>query len=276
MINDRFHIRPLLPLFNNEGRFYLLALSQNEVRLLEGTKLTVRRVDIEAADMPKSLADALRFDEFERQLQFHSGGGGTPGPGGAMYFGNDSIKDDAKTNILRYFQQIDHGLHDLLRDQRIPLVLAGVDYLMPIYKEANTYNYLMEQSLSGNQRLENAKSLHAQAWEIVGPYYQREQEKVLERYGQFAGTGLASSDAGVVVPAAIQGRVDSLVVGMGVSIYGAYRADTHTVELGENVAGAEDLADLASVYTLINSGEVYAMSRELMPAGDGLAAVFRY
>ncbi len=37
VITHRFHNKPLLPFFTNDGLFYIRALSQNEVRLLEGT-----------------------------------------------------------------------------------------------------------------------------------------------------------------------------------------------------------------------------------------------
>ena len=38
VVTDHFHISPLLPLFTGDGQFYILALSQNEVRLLLGTR----------------------------------------------------------------------------------------------------------------------------------------------------------------------------------------------------------------------------------------------
>jgi hypothetical protein len=41
VISDHFHRRPLLPFFASDGHFYILALSQNQVRLLEGTRYTV-------------------------------------------------------------------------------------------------------------------------------------------------------------------------------------------------------------------------------------------
>jgi len=34
VVSDQFHLKPLLYLINNDGRFYLLALSQNDVRFL--------------------------------------------------------------------------------------------------------------------------------------------------------------------------------------------------------------------------------------------------
>ena len=37
IVAERFHIRPMLPLLTGDGRFYVLALSQKNVRLLHGT-----------------------------------------------------------------------------------------------------------------------------------------------------------------------------------------------------------------------------------------------
>ena len=38
VVGGRFHIRPLLPLCSGNGRFFVLALSQHAVRLLQGTR----------------------------------------------------------------------------------------------------------------------------------------------------------------------------------------------------------------------------------------------
>ena len=46
VVIDNFYIRPLLPLFTGDGQFYILALSQNDVRLLNGTRYSVSEVDI--------------------------------------------------------------------------------------------------------------------------------------------------------------------------------------------------------------------------------------
>lgn len=152
VVTDRFHIKPLLPLLSGDGRFYVLALSQNEVRLLQGTRYSVSEVDLEG--VPASLTEALRYDDPEKRLQFHTS---TRTPGGrgerpATFHGHGTGSNDAKANILRYFHQVDEGLHDLLRDEQAPLVLAGVDYLLPIYKEANTYPHLVDQELRGALR----------------------------------------------------------------------------------------------------------------------------
>ena len=42
---QRFQVRPLFPLLSDDGRFYVLALSQNVIRLLIGTRYHVHEVD---------------------------------------------------------------------------------------------------------------------------------------------------------------------------------------------------------------------------------------
>src|SRR5713101_8349111 len=46
VVGDRFHIKPLVPLLSESGRFYVLALSQKAVRLLQGTWQSVSDVDL--------------------------------------------------------------------------------------------------------------------------------------------------------------------------------------------------------------------------------------
>jgi hypothetical protein len=46
VVDDRFHVTPLLPLLDGDGHFFVLALSQNRIRLLEGTRDRVEEVDL--------------------------------------------------------------------------------------------------------------------------------------------------------------------------------------------------------------------------------------
>ena len=89
MVDERFHIKPLLPLLSGDGTFYILALSQNEVRLFQGTRNTVEPVDLRE-EIPTSLAEALRFDEPETEQQSIA----TGGEGGAIYYGTGSGAGD--------------------------------------------------------------------------------------------------------------------------------------------------------------------------------------
>ena len=146
VVTDRFHIKPLISLLTGDGQFYILALSQNLVRLFQGTRYSVNQIELE--DLPTSIAEALKYDDPEKSLQFHTG---TPqgGSGGraAIFHGQGAGNDDAKDNILRYFRKVNDGLQQLLKNQKCPLVLVGVDYLLPIYKQANSYSDLIDEGI---------------------------------------------------------------------------------------------------------------------------------
>ena len=280
VVAGRFHIKPLLPLLSGDGKFYVLALSQNEVKLLQGTRYNVSEVDLEG--VPESLAEALRYNDPEKRLQFHTG---TRAPGGrgkrpAIFHGHGvASADDPKNYILQYFRQVAEGLRDLLGDEGAPLVLAGVDYLLPIYKEANSYPHLVDEGIEGNPEEMSADELHEPAWAIVQPLFLRAQKQAAAQYRQLAGADSeqASSDLKEVVPAAYHGRVETLFVAVGLQQWGTFDPATNVVQLHEEAEpGDEDLLDLVAAYTLLNRGTVYAVEPEKVPDNARLVAVFRY
>lgn len=271
----RYHIKPLLPLFTADGRFYLLALSQNEIRLLRGTRFGIDEMQL--ADVPRSLEEALRYDDPERQLQFHTR---TPSGGGrraAVFHGHGGGNDDSKERIFRYFRQIDEGIHEILKREQAPLVLAGVEYLFSIYREANTYPHLVEEGVSGNPEGLSAEELHDRAWEVVEPRFRRGVEQAAGRFQELQGTGRASADLEEVVRASHIGRVETAFVPVNVHVWGSHDLGGDEVSTSEEPkAGDEDLLDLVATRTLRHSGVVYAVAPEEMPASGTVAAVFRY
>ena len=270
VVADRFHIKPLLSLYSSDGQFYVLALSQKDVRFLEGSRFSVSEMALEG--VPKSIMDAMKYDYLEKQrLNRPSRSGSSQARG--------SIEWTAytKEDTLRFFQQIDRGLHAILKDKKAPLVFAGVDYLFPIYREINSYPHLVDRAITGNPEGLSVEELQKQAWAIVEPYFQKKQDDARAQYRQSVGTGLASNNIKEIVPAAHHGRVGILFATVGTQQWGSFRPDTGEVILREKSAtGDEDLVDFAMIQTLLNAGTVYTMKKEEMPEMEPLAAVFRY
>jgi len=275
VIIDRFHLKPLLPLFSGDGRFHILAVSQNEIRLFQCTRHSIS--ELHPVSMPESAAEALRYDDPEKQLQFHTGTSVGRGKRPAMFHGQGVGTDDTKENILQYFRQIATGIRDFLCDEEAPLVFAGVDYLFPIYREANTYPNLLGEGISGNPEGLSAKELHERAWSIVEPYFQGTRNEAAAQYRQFAGTGRTSNDLKSIVPAAYRGRVEIVFVALGSQRWGTFDQDNQTAELHDIAEpGDQDLLDFAAIQTLINGGSVYAVEQDKMPTDSPVAAFFRY
>jgi hypothetical protein len=271
VVSDRFNVKPLLRLPATAERFYILALSQNRVRLLEGVNRKINEIDLEIENIPKSLAEAMKYDDLEKQRQAHSGAPGT------SIFHSHSPADDAKVNILRYFQQIDKGLKELLRDKHVPLLLAGVSYLLSMYREVNSYQHLLPEGIEGSPDRMEAEELYERAVAVLEPYSLKARQEAVDLFKQAAGTGLTSNDVKEIVPAAYYGRVDILFVNNELHLWGAFDPDTNVVELKPKAEhGNGDLLDLAAVHTILNGGVVYAVKHEDMPENVLLAAVYRY
>lgn len=274
VVADRLHLKPILPFFTSDGHFYILALSQNEVRLLEGTRHTV--AEIEAENLPKSLAEAMKYEDFEKELQFHtsSGASGTERP--AIFHGHD-VSDEDKNTLLRWFHKLDDELLTLLANEQSPLVLVGVDYLLPIYREANAYPHLLPEGVTGNPEELSPQELHGRVWSLVEPVFAQARQDAMGRYAQLASNAQASTDIAEAVLAAHHGRVDTLFIDVDVQVWGTADPDTNSVTIHpEAESGDEDLLDLAAVQTLLNSGTVYAVPSENVPEQAKLAALFRY
>ncbi len=280
VVSDHFYLKPLLPFLATGGRFYILAISQNAIRLLEGTRFSIHELELPET-VPANLAEALKYEEAENEVSFYSSSSGAVvGKGGrkaAIFYGQGVGHDDSKDHLLRYFQQIDRGLHALLRDESVPLVLAGVEYLFPIYRQANTYPYLQHQGVPGNPDKLSSDVLHEEAWAVVKPYFQRVQERTAAQYRDNIGTARTSNDIREIMPAAYYGQIDSLFVAIDQELWGNFDPTSNTIHVHKEARFRDDdLLDEAATQTILHGGPVYAVEQAKVPGESMLAAVFRY
>jgi len=275
VVAPRFHVKPLLPLLVGDSRFYVLALSQNEVRLIEATRESAREVDLATA--PSSLREALRFDDPERQLQYHTAAPHLGGRPAAVFHGHGVGTDDQKDNVLRFCQQVDRGLTPMLRAGAAPLVLAAVESIAAIYRRANTYQHLLDTMVPGNPEGFSARDLRARAWPLVEPVMHAGRDAAVARYHAAAGTGKATASLVEALRAVADGRVSVLFVPVGVQRWGAFDDTTRNVILHESPqTGDEDMLNALAIRTVLSRGTVYAVAPTEMPNGGEVAALLRY
>ncbi len=279
VVGARFHLKPLLPQLARNGRFYILALSQGSVRLLAASPYSVQPVQL-PPDVPDSLADALQWDDPEAQLQWHSS---TVTPANrlrpAIFHGHGvGAGEDDKDDIRRYFQQLDKGISRLLNQEDVPLVLAGVDYIIPIYRQANSYRPVTDESISGNPEIWSAEELHERAWRIVAPLFKQSQITAAARYAELAGSDRATAWLKEALPAAYYGQVELLFVPQATAVWGQFDPNTPSLTRHDEwQPGDSDLLDLAAIHTFLHDGVVYVVDEDEMPPGAPLiAATLRY
>lgn len=273
-LSDHFHLMPLIRFLQQDRSFYLLALSQNRAKLLHCSMQKI--VEIEPPDMPRGLAEALQYDDPQRQLQFHTGAQDTGGKRAAMFHGHGVGVDESKDNVLRYFHQVKRSLEPVLKGKTDPLILACVDYLFPIYRTANTYPCLVEDFVEGNPDNLSDQDLHRQAWPIAEKLRREEENKAVSVFEEKAGTGFTSSNLEEVIPSACLGRVDSLFVAAEVEQWGFVDELNNEVTLHDSrKPESYDLLNFTALKSLLHGGRVFVLPQGRVPDSP-ISAVFRY
>ncbi|MEN1761269.1 hypothetical protein [Anoxynatronum sibiricum] len=273
----QFHLKPLLPLLTQDFQFYLLTLSQNQIGLFQCSSTHIYPLDLDG--IPESLDEAMRYDQPEKQLQFSTR---TPQSGGgemraAAFHGQGIGMENTKKDLLQFFHKVDAGIQQKMATPGAPLMLAGVDYLFPIYREANTYPHLMENGIAGNPEELTPQQLHQQALELVAPLLKEAQLKGLAQYAELDGTGRTARETGDIVAAAQHGRIETLFVAKGAQQWGSFSPETQEVVLVDAPSpDHEDLLNMAALQAYLNGGTVFLLSPDEMPSDSHLSAIYRY
>ncbi|OEF97537.1 baeRF3 domain-containing protein [Desulfuribacillus alkaliarsenatis] len=258
VVSDGYHLKPLMQLLTEDGHFYILSLNQKHVRLFSCSKHFASELHLE--DVPTDIETYLKYDDPEKQLQFSTH---TPGGGGAVraasYHGH-SVSDEEKTNLLRFFQEIDKGVRKTINDTNAPMVLAGVEYYLPIYREANKYNGVVADGVIGSTEQMQLKEMHEHSWNIVEPIFSQKRKEATDRYNEFKGTGRTLNDVEEIIRAAYAGRIETLFVAL------------HEQASPDN----RDLLNDAAIQAYIQGGAVYVIGSDEAPDKQEVAAVLRY
>lgn len=278
-VGDHFHIRRILPLVTEEEQFYVLALNQEQVKLFRGSRYQLGEVDL--GDVPQSLSDALKYDEFERHVQFHSTDNAPRQNSDAQFHGQGTAANDSiqKEQILRLFQTLDNAITEHLNAEGFPLILAGTDELRGLYHQANHYNKLLDDDIQVNPQALDETDIHQQAWSIVQRLSKTVTTNAIEKFQELAGTGdeRASNQLEHIVPSAYYQRVDTLFLPSKGESWGVFLPESGAVAFHEHYQKADqDLLNVAAIYTLQNGGTVHTLPIEQIPGDHHAAAILRY
>ena len=236
-----------------DEHFYILALAQDSLRVFEATTQTIAELPTE--QLPASIDDALRFEDPERQLQSQSVGGGD-----VRFHGHGAGDELDKEALARYFRAVDRGLVRMLGATTLPVVLACVDYYVPIYRDITNLANILDVAVSGNPEHRSAAELHSSAVALIAPIAKQRGDIVSARYQELAGTGHTLVDLPALRAAANEGRIDTLLVS----------ADTTTAAPSATLTVIDEILAEA-----INSGATVRVTQPSDIEGP-VAAILRY
>lgn len=276
VVGRRCYVKPLLDLLFFDRRFFVLALSQNDARLFFATRQWIEPVDL--GETPRSLGEVLKYDELQKRQNLHVASRGGSGAR-VVFHGHGSGGEVDRALQERWAAALSRGVEQVLRDERDPLLLAGVGYERALIRATCRYPNLLEDGIEGNPDQLGEAELHEQAWPVVEPLLVQDRAEAAARFLEASGRGSgAASTVQDVVRAAVEGRVDQLFVPAGVHVWGTVDASSLEVSLADDSErnGAEDLWDRAAVQTLLTAGTVHVVAPEDVPGPGPAAALLRY
>lgn len=272
VVGDFFHIFPLLPALQvAEEKFYILALSQKNVRLLACTADSSHQLDLPNGT-PTNLEDWLNTrmpNASPDRTETHSGPGGCT----AGSFTSTTDRDNKDEHLANFYRVINKAVTEQLRGQPHPLVLAGVEYERSMYRGINSYSHLCEEDVQGSPESLKGPELHQRALEAVQDFYAQPARKAMELWDKVGGGERALTKLDDIVKAAFEGRVAHLFATRDAQGQGVFDRNTMQVR---SQGRQEDLVNAAALQTLAYGGDVFIVNPDQIPNGSQLAAITRF
>jgi len=259
-VSDRFHLKPLLRAVTFPHTAFVLALSQNNVRLLEiAPELDPQEIRI--PDLPTDVASSVGKSSIRDRAPS----------------GRAQGSEGQKTRMRQYARQIDQALRPLLNGLDLPLILAAAEPMDSIYRSVNSYPHLLAATLPGNPDASTDAELTESARRLLDDLYADELRAIQKTYALRAAQRRASADIADVARAATYGLVDTVLVDIDESVPGHIDEETGAVTFDDtddavNYGVVDEIARRA----LLNGGKVLAVRRDDIPGNGSVAAILRY
>lgn len=256
VIAHSFHIKALLSCVGRDSRFYVLAVSEKNARVFQGSTGSLSQIE---------------GDLLGRQGPLSTDDWGTNHP-------ERSLADAQQPGLLAFVRGINRRLQALLKERRIPMILAGKRDLVSAFRRVSSYPDLSEESIPGDPDRESIFGLQKKAWKIIGPMLADRQKKAHRKIEQLSHrqSPQVTSDLQESLRAAHAGEVETLFIPLRAHKWGRYDTRSQEVMMGYDLGGEnQDLFDLAAAETILRSGQVYTVPIGQMPGGGEIAALLR-
>jgi len=275
-VGSAFNIKPVLPLFTDKTRYYLLALSQKSVRFFE--VIDRQMTELEVPDLMKSIEELRQYEIREKQLQVY-----TMPPAGARRSGvahghaTDFDGKEMKKRVSEFAGSVVGGIERFLQADRTPVLLCAEPFMQHLVSDCRPSFNLMKDSVIANPTRLEPEQILDRAGGIMDRELAMQNKRIIDRLAALMDTGWTLQDVEQILPRAEEGRVESLFINPDQPVWGFWNREGGLIQVHEEPAPADqDLSDIAVLQTLLHGGEVYAVPSGAIKGGAPMAAILRY
>ena len=259
-VADRFHLKPLLRVVSMPQHAFILALAENEVRVIELLGDQPAQ-EIRVPDLPKDAASVA----------------GTASVNSRNYSGRLGGDKGQKHHLRQYCRKIDAALRGLLAGRSEPLILAATEPLLSIYRSINSYAHIAEIALETSPVRITPHDLGTGARKIIDQLNAEAVADFARLYAARENEGRATTQVTRAARAATFGAVDSLLIDIDSVMPGLVDEDTGEISFDtEDSAESYGVVDEIAGRVLANGGQVLAVRRGDIPQEADLAAILRF
>ena len=277
MVADSFHTKPLRQYLQSLGHFHLLGLTLHDIRLFEGNRHSLSEVEL-TANTPRTITEALG-DELTDKHSTTASYGGVGGESKSMHHGHGGYKEESEKDAERFFRVVANAINEhYSKPTGWPLILAALPEHHSLFQKVSKNPLLLPNSIAINPSSVSSDQLAKMAWEIMEPEYNQKLDNLVERFEQARANGKGSDDYKEVAVAAVEGRVDTLIVEadriIAARVTNLVTGNTQKKDMKN--PRVDDLLDDMGELVIKMGGQVMVLPTDKMPSTTGLAAMFRY
>ncbi len=259
-VSDRAFLKPLVSVLSHLSTCYVLALSENVVRLVEVSS-DLSPATTTVPGLPEDAASAV---------------------------GRSSIKDRShrgrlvgsegkRVHLRAYARQVDAALRPVLSGTDVPLVLAAVEPMRSIYRSVSSSPQLADAAIETSPDRLSDHQLAEEARGVLDELFRARMHELADLFDTRRSEGRAVTDIADAARAATAGAVETLVVDRSASFLGSV-ADDGTVAFDEGTddGTAYGVVDEVVRRVLLTGGDVVSVDAALVPGGQPVAAILRW
>ena len=230
------------------------------------------------AEIPETITEALGEELTESHTTVASYGG-TGGESSPMHHGHGGKKPEIEKDTERFFRVVADAIYEhYSKPSGWPLILATLPEHQNLFQKVNKNPLLLPTGISINPSSVSPDKLAKMAWEIMEPEYNLKLDSLIAKFEQSKASGKGSDDYKEVAVAAVEGRVDTLLVEadriIAVRVTNLVTGNTQKKDLTN--PRVDDLLDDMGELVIKMGGQVMVIPADKMPSETGLAALFRY
>lgn len=259
-VSDRFHLTPLLRAITFPHSAFVLALSENAVRLVE-VFAELPPVTVKVDGLPKNAASAVGRSTLNDRT------------------GNSRIHGSEGQNVLfrQYARQVDAAVRAVLAGRDTPLILAATGRLASVFRSVNSYPNLLAAGIEDSPDRHSDAEIADAARPILDGAYREEIGELLGLFEARIGQGRATSDLSNASRAATYGAVEALLVDIDSVVPGTLDEETGEIAFAEHSdATSYGLVDEIAGRALASGANVLGVRKSDLPGEGELAAILRY